>query len=152
MSVIRNTVRGAIKVDNLPDRACFTTYVEFINALPQYLTVEVPNSITNVIIGSSPPGEDDKDKLWLRRDNSGRVIGLYTFQNGAWRPFDTSVVPGVINIKWVVGNSANIPDGYILIESGNTDIPSNVVQSIIAQYVPNTSGGFSYFAIQYIGV
>lgn len=151
MSVIRTTVRGAVKIDNLPDRACFTSWKDFIESLPNYLTIEVPTSITNVIISSNPPGEDDRDKLWLRRDNSGRALGFYTYQNGGWRPFDTSIVEGVINIKWVVGNSNDIPDGYALVDANSVGIPTNVIQALMAQYVPNISGGFSYFAIQYIG-
>lgn len=149
------TAKGALKLQNIPDNACFSNFKEFVESLPEYLTVEVPASISNVVISQAPPGEDDKNKLWFRRDASGNFIGIYVFQSGAWRPFYNLVIGAAVSqITWAHGSSSNVPDGFrlILANDPTSNIPQAVRQAIQSQYVPDGSGGFLYFALEYIGV
>lgn len=149
MTVFSNdTVVGNLVVQNVPERACFSTWQEFIQAIPTFIQVQVPSSVSGIISSSDAPDEDDRDKLWLRRDTSGGVLGLYAFQQGAWRklyPYDYNTV------IWQVGDSANIPDGFELIKAGVLDIPPTTVNAIMSQYAPNGIGGFSYFAMRFVG-
>lgn len=149
--VIQDVVRGAIKVDSLPDRACFNSFEEFIQALPNYLSVEVPTKISGVLVSREPPSEDDRDKIWFRRNSSGAYAGIYAFQNGKWQRLFQFVQDGALEIIWVYGNSNQIPDGFVLIQDGDTQILSTVVHAIMGHYVPIVGGGFSYFAMRYIG-
>ena len=146
---IQNVILGALKLLGIPERACFQNWQQFVEAIPQYFAVEVPQSITNVIVGSTAPSEDDRDKIWYRRDNNGSFLGVYAFQNGAWRPF-YSLVPD--SVTWTWGNSNSIPDGFILIEQGDSTIPSTVVNFLVGQYIPLPSGpGYQWFAIRFVG-
>lgn len=142
------TITGAVKVKNVPERACFNTWVDFVKSLEQYLSVEVPASISNVIIGTQNPSDSDKEKLWFRRATNGQFIGIYAFQDGAWRPFYFQP-PG--QVTWMYGNSNSIPEGFRLVTNPDPALPLEVAQALTAQYVPLSSGGFQYFAVIYVG-
>lgn len=149
MSVVNTVVRGALKIDNVPDRACFSTWRQFLESIPDFLTVEVPSSVSGVVVGPNTPDEDDRDKIWFRRDNGGNFLGVWAFQNGAWRPLFNF---GTNQIIWTFGDSTNIPDGFVLIEEGDPVIPSNIVQGLTALYIPAQAGpGFGYYALRFSG-
>lgn len=149
MPPINTTVRGAIKIDNLPERARFTTWLEFLEQLPDLLTVEVPSSISGVIVSIDEPGEQDRDKVWYRRDSAGRFVGVFAFQGGGWNLFYQFAPQQVI---WTWGDSNTIPDGFTLIDVGDTVIPNSIVLAIKAQFVPNpVPPGYVYFAIRFSG-
>lgn len=151
MPVIQNTVASALHVIALPERACFTTWREFIESIPQFIGVEVPASVSGVIVGAAPPGEGDRDKIWFRRDNSGAFLGIYAFQNGAWRKL-IQTLDGVEQIFWVVGDSENPPDGFTVIQEGDITMPPSTVLGIRSQFLPNPIGsGFNYFAMRFSG-
>ncbi len=148
MRTISDTVLGALKLTGLPDRMCFTSWLEFVQALPELLSVEVPTSASNVLVGNDYPNADETNKIWYRRDPGGNFIGIYAFQNGQWRLLYNQVLN---QISWLYGNSTTIPDGFILIEPGDSQLPSNVVSHLVAQYVPIPGGGYSFFAVRYVG-
>lgn len=148
MSVIVDVVTGAIKLNNLPDRECFRGWDDFIRRLPEFLSVEIPPSALGVIIGKDSPSEDDRDKIWYRRDASGAFLGIYAFQGGAWKPLYNIPTGQII---WLWGSSQSIPEGFTFIWTGDAVIPSNVVAGIIGQYIPDGSGHYSYFAVRYSG-
>lgn len=146
--VIQDVVRGALKVDNLPDRACFTSFEELLQALPTFLSVEVPTSVSGTLVSREPPSEDDRDKIWYRRNSSGAFVGTYAFQNGQWRPL-YQFAPG--QIIWMYGNSARVPEGFVLIQEGDTMLLSSVVNALKSTYISDGAGGYSYFAVRYVG-
>jgi hypothetical protein len=151
MPVIQNTVASALHVIDLPDRACFTTWREFIESIPRYIGVEVPASVSGVIVGPDVPGEGDKDKVWFRRDRSGAFLGIYAFQAGAWRKL-IQTLDSVTDIFWVVGDSTNPPDGFTVIEEGDPTMPASTALGIRSQFLPNPIGpGFNYFAMRFSG-
>lgn len=146
-----NTTAGALHVIALPERACFTTWQDFIESIPRFIGVEMPVGFSGVVVGPMPPGEGDRDKIWLFRDNGGNVNGLFAFQNGAWRLIIQNL-PSVTQIYWVVGDSENPPDGFTVIQEGDITMPASTALAIRAQFAPNPVGpGFNYFAMRFSG-
>lgn len=147
--IIDNVVRGALRVNGLPELNCFRSFADFIKALPELLSVEVPEGAYGVTVGADEPGEQDRTKLWVRRDNSGGLIGLYAFQGGAWKPL-YGPVPG--EVKFIFGDSNIPPEGWEVILPGDGTMPSEVVNRLVSTYVPNVgTGGYYYFAVRYVG-
>lgn len=149
MPTIENTVVGSLKPNNLPDRACVSTLQEFLDLFPQYFTVEVPASISNVVIGSSTPGSDDRNKLWLRRDNSGGITGLYAFQNGKWSKVNTAP-DGAVEL--ISGDSENPPPGYVAIVPGSEQLPAVQVNHLVSLSLPKGAGiGYQLYYAVFVG-
>lgn len=148
-NIIQDNIKGALKLTSAIDRQCFTSFTDFVEKLPSLLSVEVPASVSNVVIGPSEPGQDDIDKLWLRRDNNGSFLGWYAFQNGNWNPF-YNLVPG--EVVWLVGDSTNPPDGFTVIDTGDPTIPAYIVTVLKGLYIPSViSSGYAYYAARFSG-
>lgn len=145
--VIQDVTRGSLKVNNLPDRVCIRSWREFIESIPGFITVEVPASVSNVVIGNTAPGEDDIDKLWLRRDSSGTFLGLYVFQGGEW----VLITPPPETVWWFQGTSADPPNGYTVILTGDPVVDPDVVQALIPRYVAGPGNTYKYYAARYTG-
>lgn len=111
-----DSVQGELKITNLPDLACFESFEELLLALPTYLRVYVPVSITNVVIGNTEPDDTQRNFLWIKRNNAGNVVGFYLFSNGAWNQF----IPTPGEITTVVGASNAPPVGYITTDDATT--------------------------------
>lgn len=106
-------VRNALKINNLPELACFESFEELLKALPDFYSVEIPDTITNVIISTTEPDvSTDSQSLWIKYDTSGSFVGLFLFTGGAWN----MVFPAPNEVFWLYGDSTNVPPGYI-----NTD-------------------------------
>jgi hypothetical protein len=148
--VVQDVVRGAIKLLDVPQRECVNTLQELLELLPKFLGVEIPTSASGIIIGNTAPGLDDINKLWIRRDDSGRFIGFYIYQEGEWvAVYD--VLIGAEEIRWAVGASGTPPEGWIVVLPGDSVIPGVVVNHLVSQYIPDGSGGYTYFAVRYVG-
>lgn len=104
-------IQGAVKILNLPDVACFETIQQWAAALAEQLVIEIPSTITNVVIGNSEPTDSQNTALWVRRDNAGTFIGLYVFSSGAWLQIYPVPLP-LTQFTWVTGSSLSIPTGY----------------------------------------
>lgn len=146
---ITNNVSGAIKVKGVTDAINnVEDYKEFLNLLPDYLDVEVPSGFSGVIVNSTAPSEDDKNKLWIKLDGSGNYSGSYLYTNGGWKPL-YNLPPG--QIIWMYGASNSIPEGFKLIETDDGVVPNSVAEILRGQYISNGAGGYSYFAVRYVG-
>lgn len=110
MSVPSDVVKGDLVVTNLPDLACFSTFAEFLAALPDFVSVEIPNSVTNVVVSNVQPTDSQTSYLWIRLTNSGAFLGLFVFSNGLWR----QIYPVPNQLFRVYGLSNDIPDGFQL--------------------------------------
>lgn len=111
-----DSVEGVLKITNLPDLACFESFEALLLALPTYLKVYIPPSITNVVIGNTEPSDAERNYLWIKRNNAGDVVGFYLFSGGEWNQFIPT--PGAVTT--VVGNSTNPPVGYVTTDNANT--------------------------------
>lgn len=143
-----NIVKGSIVVQNLPDLACFTDFRELLLSLQTFLSVEIPASITNVIISNIQPGDDQRQSLWIRLSNGGNFIGVYFFAVGAWR----QVFPQPNGVFWMFGDSRDIPNGYLLVDEDNPHFTTSGAQKIMSNYVVSVAGDFfTYFAVTFEG-
>lgn len=143
-----NVVIGAIQVKGLPEEACFTTFKELLQALKDYLVVEIPRSITNVLFSVEEPAPDQRNYLWVRYNNAGGFVGLYIYAAGAWQ----LITPVPQGIFWIYGDSDNPPPGYLPILSGHPEFTAAQITFMEAQYYP--SGGpapYSIYAATFIG-
>lgn len=145
--IITDNVRGALKVNGSLDRQYFTSWREFIEALPNLLSVEIPSSITNVVVSAGEPGDDDGDKLWVRKDSAGGFLGLYLFQRGKWRRFFNSA-PN--EVHWFGGDSNHPEEGFVVIDDEDAVFTSYVVTSLKVKYIPKELGdGYVYYAARF---
>lgn len=146
MPVSTKNIIGKLVFKGLKERECFTSFQEWEESLVDRSYVEGMDDSSGLVVSQSEPSDDDRGKLWLRRDSSGGVIGLYAFQGGNWERL-YNYAPG--QIIWMTQNSENIPKGFTLIEVGDATLPSAVVTTLMAQYIPNPLGGYYYFAVRY---
>jgi len=105
-----DVIQGAIKLQQLPDRQCFTNWQDFLRRLPDLLSVEIPTDVTNVTVGNTYPSDSEQDHLWVKTDSSGNFVGLFLFVTGAWR----QIYPLPDQLFLIIGDSRSVPDGYTL--------------------------------------
>lgn len=82
---------------NLPPNPCFTSEQDRANAYDAAQQFSLPINFTTVIVSMTAPGPDDRDKVWVSVDGSGRILGTFLFSNGAWQtinPVAPYIVPG----------------------------------------------------------
>ena len=116
MSTPTNVAIGELFVKDIPELACFTTFAELLQALPQYLGVEVPNSITNVVVSNTQPNSSQTTSLWIRISNSGNFLGMYVFAGATWN----QIYPVPNQMFRIISTSSsnrsnNPPAGFILV-------------------------------------
>lgn len=105
------TVLGALKLTGLIDNLeCYTSIQQLLRDFPKLFSVEVPSSITNVIVSNQQPTATQRDAVWFRRSNGGVFIGIYLFSEGTWRQF----FPVPKTLYRLYGDSREPPFGYIL--------------------------------------
>lgn len=107
----QSVIKGVIKVQGVPDSACFEGdgFAALLKALGSYLTVEIPNqTFSNIVISVAQPGQADRDKIWWRLSSSGSFVGLFWYSNNVW----SQVFPAPQQIFWLYGSSANPPAGF----------------------------------------
>jgi len=159
VNVITETVLGGLKPLNIPQNACFNSFAELLAQLPLWYAVEIPASISNVVVSVTEPGTDDHGKLWIRISGTGAFVAQYMFFNGNWKRL-YQYAPG--EVIWMSGSSSKIGvpgtdlEPFQLITStGPSSVPSGARTAIRAQYVESdpvtVPESFSYFAVVYVG-
>ena len=103
-----DVIQGALKLNGFMEGKCFTSWSDFISAVPSMFSVELPNNITNVTVGNSQPSDSERDHLWVKTGPSGSFIGLFIYASGAWQ----QVYPVPNEIHFVYGDSRTPPNGY----------------------------------------
>jgi hypothetical protein len=143
------TIRGVLKLDNFMEGKCFTSWSDFVQAMPSMFSVEVPNDITNVTLGIQQPSDSERDHLWIRTDNSGAFSGLYIYSQGAWQIIYP--VPKQLFFMW--GDSRNIPAGYTL-ASVDPNIDSTMLMDMQKIWCVGGTGPtwWKTFHVTYTGV
>lgn len=148
MVVNNDVIRGAIKIDGNLDVCCFTSWADFVKALPGLLTVEIPADSTNVTVGSQAPSSDQRNIVWIRTDNSGAFLGIYIFTNNGWQ----QVSPAPNEIVRMYGDSRSVPTGYQLIDLSNSKFSSGEVSAIQATWIRDpTNTYWRVFDVIYSG-
>lgn len=139
-----NNINGSIVLVGLPDTLCYQTIEELVNDLPNILQVSIdPPLITNVIVSATQPLSGQAGSVWFRVSNGGTFIGIYMFSGGTW----TQVFPAPGEIRWVVGDSANPPAGFILTDNA-AYLSSAIKAHLHTFWYPNGgSGPWQYFSV-----
>lgn len=113
-----DVVEGALKLKGLVDELCATSLAEYTKLLPTLFSVLIPSNISNVVVGVQQPGDDRRDNLWVRLDNSGDFIGLYVYAQGQWRQV-SPVENQLFKIAYAGANSTIPIPGFTLATDGS---------------------------------
>ena len=149
MQEINDSIRAAVKVEGLPERAEIGSWNDVLKAMEKYLVVELPRAVGGIIYSAAEPSVDERGKIWIRSDGNAGVLGVYYYIKGGWKPLAQHPDGEVI---WIYGDSANPPEGYkaILEDDGYVD-PSTVTQ-LKNRYIINPgSTDYIFYAARYIG-
>lgn len=137
---------GTVKVRNFPEEFCFETFEQFLAALQELLVVEIPASVTNVIVSNLEPSSSQRSSVWFRYDNAGSFIGIYLFTDGEW----IQVLPPPNQVVWMFGDSDNLPAGFQLVDSSNPNFTGPELTHLQAFfYPPGATPPYTYFAVTY---
>jgi len=148
MPIGTDTIRGMLKLNGLIDCEFYTSWQDFVAAIPKLFAVEIPNNITNVTIGDQQPSDSERDHLWFRTDSSGAFAGLYMFAQCVWQKIYP--VPNQLFFMW--GDSRILPPGYTLADA-DPNINSTELQDM--QRIWSVGGTnptwYSTFHVTYTG-
>lgn len=150
MTLPQTVIKGAVKVQSVPQDTCFDTFAQLLQSLGTYLTVEIPaSSVSNVVISNQQPGASDKGKLWVRLSNSGSFLGLYTYSGAMWNQVPAGA-PG--QVYWLIGDSSTPPDGFQFIDnSDGTFTGPEYALFIINAILLGAGPDYLYYPARYIG-
>jgi hypothetical protein len=70
---------------SLGPNPCFTDEQSRFNAYVAAIQSSLPINFTTVIVSTTAPAPDDRDKVWIKTDGAGRILGTYLFSNGLWQ-------------------------------------------------------------------
>lgn len=136
-----DVIKGTIKIQNILEEACVLDFPDLIRQLPNFITIEVPSTISNVVIGPQQPGSDKRNNLWIRTDSSGDFLGIFVYAVGLWRQV-YPVPMGLIRIADGAADSRTPPVGYTLATEANV-LTQSQKDFLVQQWhwhldVPNT--------------
>lgn len=123
------TVTGAWKLVGLPDTACFTSFKDLLLALQAFSVLEIPKTITNVVVSNVQPLDSQRNYVWFRTGSSGHFIGIYVYSDGKWVQVFRAPQE-IIRIGGIGADSRTPPPGYQLIDSDNAGFTSAQVSFI----------------------
>lgn len=126
-----DSVLAPLKLQGLPDLACFKCFEDLLQALPSYLFAEIPITITNIVFSSTQPLDTQRDYIWFRRDNSGGFLGIYLYVGGQWQ----QIYPTPNGIFRMYGDSRDIPPGYLLADADNPNLTAAMATHLETQWL-----------------
>ena len=139
---------GTVRIKNFPEDTCFTSFQEFLKALQDFLIVEIPASVTNVIVSNQEPSTAQRGSVWFKFNNAGVFQGIYLFTNGAWN----QMLPAPNEVIWMYGSSDDIPEGFQLIDSDNPNFTAPQITHIQTFFYPTPgTPPYEYFAVTFTG-
>lgn len=145
------TITGAVKLKGLVENLCYENIPQFLQLIADSLLLELPETITNVIVSNIQPSDSQRTSVWIRMSNSGGFLGIYLYTQGSWQ----QIFPTPQGVFWIGGDSRDLPPGYVLIDA--TNYPSNFTSAqasqLMAQYIrDNTDTYYVYFATMFEGL
>lgn len=133
MTIGVDVIRGILKLDNFMEGKCFTSWADFIAAMPSMFSVEVPTDVTNVKLGTDQPSDSERDNLWIKINGAGSFVGIFIYAQGTWQ----QIYPVPQEIFFMYGDSRNVPAGYRLV----SDDPNiSDIQVVNMQKIWTTGG------------
>lgn len=139
-------VIGAVKVKNIPQIVRSTDFTQLIKALVDNMVLEIPDTITNVVVDVSEP--IDTDNVWIARNSSGSIIGIKLFVGGEW----VQMFPPPDSTVRIHGNSNTPPSGYALITTDTPGYSAAEVAFLESRWFRDPTGTFwTIFDVVYVG-
>lgn len=138
-------VIGQLVLTALPELQCFTNFTDFLKTLPSLYSVEVPATVTNVIVSASQPTSSQTTSIWVRLSNSGAILGIYVFSGGSW----VQISPSPNQVIWMYGDSSNPPDGYKTTDDASgVEISAALATALKALWIAGDLAGppYEYFS------
>lgn len=135
-----NIIAGDLVIKNIPENACYTSFTELLKSLPEYLGVQIPSTITNVIVSNVQPSSSQTTSIWFRYSNSGSFLGIYVFSQGAWHNIYPINSGDQIQIETFYSVDGVTPTGWTKVEAGDPLLPPLVVTGIISRDVLSPDG------------
>lgn len=139
-------VIGQLVLKALPETQCFTNFTDFLKALPGLYSVEVPATVTNVIVSNSQPTSSQTTSVWIRMSASNAFIGIYVFSGGEW----VQVSPAPQQVIWMYGDSDNPPAGYKTTDDASAvEISATLATALKALWIAGDLAGppYEYFSV-----
>lgn len=149
MSTNQDLVFGTLVPVGLPDTLCFKSAKEYYESIAKNFKPAFSRSITNVVISSSAPSQDQRESLWIRMSNGGQYIGTYVFSGNDW--VQVSPAPNVLERMY--GDSRVVPAGYRLADNTNpklTPAQASFIQSTWHRHSSNLY--WDVFDVTYEGI
>lgn len=131
----------------LPQDFCFENVQQLIQGISQYFKAVIPDSITNVIVSNSQPTSTERDSMWVRLSASGTIMGIYFYTGITWK----QVLPAPNEVIWMYGDSADVPEGFILVDGSNPNFTAPEVAYLQGMFYPAGPGPWTYFAVTFAG-
>lgn len=124
MPIGTDAIRGVLKLDGFIEGKYFTSWQDFVQSIPDLFSVEVPNNITNVTIGSTEPSSSERDNMWFKENSAGSPVGIFIYSGGAWKQF----LPVPNEIHLIYGDSRTPPFGYTVVTDSPVFSPAQVAE------------------------
>lgn len=146
----KDTLTGSLQIVSKPFELCWGKPWDFVKQLVNILKVKFPVNQGNqfIVTGWETPSTDDTGLMWARFDKNRNPLGWYAFIKNQWQKFYTTLNG---EVRWVIGDSASIESGWVLIDNNTAGIDSDIVAKIMQDYVIITPGRYKYFAVKYVG-
>ncbi len=149
MSKQDDVVLVPLVVQGLIETACFDSVPEFIQALTKYLAVQIPTTITNVIVSNTQPLSSERTSIWVRLNNAGSFIGFYVYSGGTWQ----AVFPPPNGIIPMYGDSRDVPKGFTLADEDNAKVGTYLGTLLKARWIRDqTNTYWVYFETTFDGL
>jgi hypothetical protein len=142
-----NVIAVPLKLSGLPEGYCFSSLEDLLKVLQNNLFAEVPDTITNVQVSNLQPTSSQRADVWFRLNSGGKFIGIYMFDGVTWR----QVLEAPNQVTWMYGDSADVPEGFQLIDTGHPSFTAPEIAHIKGFYYPAGAGPYTYFAVTYVG-
>lgn len=144
------TITGAIKVLDIPDDVCLTTFRDLLLNLERYLAVEFEeDKITNVVVSNEEPDITAPGVLWYKIDNAGNFKALHVFVQGEW----LQRYPAPNQLIKMFGRSDELPPGFALADENIPGISEEMADHLKETWKEiGSSGVYSVFEVVDVGL
>ncbi len=152
MSNPENVIKANLVIENLPQNACFTSFLDLLQSIPQYMSAAIPSSVTNVIVSNIEPTSSQTTSIWFRFSNAGTFLGIYVFSAGVWHNIYPINDGNQVQIQTFVSVDGTVPSGWKKVEVGDPLLPPAVVTALVANDVLDPTSTFDQmFSAYFIG-
>lgn len=108
----------------LSGQSCITDLQGAIDAVQKFVTVQVPEGFSLVIVNDQTPTTEQQSAIWVKQNANDTPEGIYIYATGEWMRIPPLAINSII---WWTGNVSEIPDGYHLCDGtdGAPDLTGN---------------------------